>query len=196
ARRRGVGQLLAQASRLHPRHLGAGCSLQTRLEIARGHAASGQAVVSRSPIRLKNWSAIIFETPPSIRWPTPAMSPPTWTSALYATRVPPSMSDRVIRVSERTNPGPPLPSAARRYDSVGFLSWSLTLPSKVPLTAATPILSVALYSSGATSSSFSQPGIAFWSTAGSRNASQTFWRGALTSYEPSNFLGCSPFYTL
>src|SRR5262249_49521441 len=45
---------------------------------------------------------------------------------------------------------------------------------------------------GADSSSFSQPGIAFWSTAGSRNASQTFCRGALTSYEPSSFIGSSP----
>src|SRR5207245_2885721 len=33
-------------------------------------------------MRPKNWSAIIFDTPPSMRCPTPAMSPPTWTSAL------------------------------------------------------------------------------------------------------------------
>ena len=29
-----------------------------------------------SVMRLKNWSSIIRETPPSIRWPTLAMSPP------------------------------------------------------------------------------------------------------------------------
>ena len=32
-------------------------------------------------MRVKNWSSNIFETPPSIRWPTLAMRPPTWTSA-------------------------------------------------------------------------------------------------------------------
>jgi len=37
---------------------------------------------SSSVIFEKNWSSIIFETPPSIRWPTLAMRPPTWTSAL------------------------------------------------------------------------------------------------------------------
>ena len=38
--------------------------------------------VSSSVMRLKNWSSIILETPPSMRWPTLAMSPPTCTSAL------------------------------------------------------------------------------------------------------------------
>jgi hypothetical protein len=52
--RRRVGHLFAKASCLHPRHLGAGCTLQTRLEVAGGHPASGQAVVSSSLIRLKN----------------------------------------------------------------------------------------------------------------------------------------------
>src|SRR5207302_9827489 len=85
-------------------------------------------------------------------------------------------------------PGPPLPSAARRYDSGGFLSDRRTLPSKVPFTAATPIFSVALYSSFPSASSFSQPGIALRSCLGSRNASQTFARGAATSYEPSSFI--------
>src|SRR2546430_3277467 len=51
-----------------------------------------------------------------------------------------------------------------------------------------PTFIVALYSSGATASSFSQPGMAFFSFAGSRNASHTVWRAAGTSYEPSSFM--------
>src|SRR5262249_33654969 len=98
-------------------------------------------------MRPKNWSAIIFATPPSMRWPTPAMRPPTWTSALYVTRVPPSMSDSVMTVSPRTKPGPPLPSTAMRYDSGAFWSASRTLPSNVPLMAAMPIFITALNSS-------------------------------------------------
>src|SRR2546429_2923358 len=94
----------------------------------------------------------------------------------------------VIGVSALPKPGPPLPSATRRYDSGGFLSARRTLPSKVPFTAATPIFSVALNSSGPSASSFSQPGIALRSCLGSRNASQTFARGAATSYEPSSFI--------
>src|SRR5439155_21310532 len=72
------------------------------------------APVSRWPIFVKNWSAIIFDTPPSILCPTPAMSPPICTSALYATCVPPAASDNVITVSPRTKPGPPLPSTLSR----------------------------------------------------------------------------------
>jgi hypothetical protein len=37
--------------------------------------------VSSSVMRVKNWSSIILVTPPSIRWPTLAISPPTCTSA-------------------------------------------------------------------------------------------------------------------
>lgn len=37
---------------------------------------------SCSVIREKNWSSSILAAPPSIRWPTLAMRPPTWTSAL------------------------------------------------------------------------------------------------------------------
>ena len=33
--------------------------------------------VSSSVMRLKNWSSIILVTPPSMRWPTLAISPPT-----------------------------------------------------------------------------------------------------------------------
>src|SRR5262249_21383520 len=65
-----------------------------------------------SVTRLKNWSSIIRETPPSIRCPTLAMSPPICTSALYLTRVPASAGSSSMRASPRTNPGPPLPSMA------------------------------------------------------------------------------------
>ena len=54
-----------------------------------------------------------------------------------------------------------------------------------------PTFIVALYSSGPIASSFSQPGIAFLSSRGSWNASQTFLRGAGTSYAPSSFMRIS-----
>ena len=47
----------------------------------RGRGRYGLAV-RVSVMRAKNWSSIIRETPPSIRCPTLAMSPPIWTSAL------------------------------------------------------------------------------------------------------------------
>src|SRR5262245_1828806 len=119
------------------------------------------------------------------------MSPPTWTSAAYETRVPPSMSLRVMTVPPRTKPGPPVPSTAMRYESGGCLSESFTLPSNVPFTAATPIFIVALYSSSPVASSRSQPGMAWRSMSGSRKASQTFWRGTGMSCEPSSFMARS-----
>ena len=61
---------------------------------------------------VKNLSAIILDTPPSMRCPTEAISPPTCTSAVYATFVPLPLSVSVMSVSLRMNPGPPEPSAA------------------------------------------------------------------------------------
>src|SRR6185295_11373971 len=84
----GVGHLLAQPPRLEATHVGARGALQPGLEVARGHGRPAQSS-SSSPMRLKNLSAIIFDTPPSIRWPTEAMRPPTCTSSVYDTRVPP-----------------------------------------------------------------------------------------------------------
>src|SRR5712692_6480135 len=85
---------------------------------------------------------------------------------------------------QRVGADEPGTAAALGRQAIGLgrlLSRSRTLPSKVPFTAATPIFSVALYSSLPISSSFSQPGIAFRSVSGSRNAPQTFCRGAFTS---------------
>src|SRR5580765_7815460 len=78
-----------------------------------------------------------------------------------------------------------------RYLFGGSRSDSRTLPSKVPLIGPTPTFSVALYSPGPSASSFSQPGIAFSSTAGSRKASQTCWRATGISLEPSIFMAPS-----
>src|SRR5687768_6876675 len=93
--------------------------------------------------------------------------------------------------SPRTKPGPPVPSTAIRYLFGGSRSKRRTLPSNVPLIGPTPTLSVALYSPGPTASSFSQPGSACSRTVGSRNASQTFWRGTGISFEPSIFMAPS-----
>src|SRR5262245_46274949 len=75
-----------------------------------------------------------------------------------------------------------------RYRSGGSRSLRRTLPSNVPLMGPTPTFIVALYSPGPIASSPSQPGIAFDSVAGSRNASQTRWRGTGMSVEPSIFM--------
>src|SRR5207253_3773007 len=99
-----------------------------------------------------------------------------------------------MRVSPRMKPGPPVPSTIILYESGACLSVSLTLPSKVPFTPPTPTFIVALYSSGAIASSFSQPGMAFLSCLGSWNASQTFLRGAGTSYVPSSFMRAPPLH--
>src|SRR5262245_6312977 len=127
-----------------------------------------------------------------MRCPTLAMRPPTCTSALYPTRVfPPSASESSMAASPRTKPGAPVPSTAMRYLFGGSRSDRRTLPSKVPLIGPTPTFMVALYSPGAISSSFSHPGIAFASVAGSWKASQTRCRGAGISAEPSIFMSSS-----
>ncbi len=60
-----------------------------RARLGNGGGGGTPAVLERygpprscSVIREKNWSSSILEAPPSIRWPTLAMSPPTCTSAL------------------------------------------------------------------------------------------------------------------